>query len=87
MLSLLKAVLTALAVVAALIGLEVDRLLTTAETAAMLNVPVGTLRWWRNQRTGPKSFRLGGKRKVMYKLSDVVTWREANYDADDGAST
>jgi predicted DNA-binding transcriptional regulator AlpA len=60
--------------------MEVDQLLTTEQTATVLNVPPATLRWWRHQRTGPKAFRLGA-RKVMYKLSDVVEWREQQYNA------
>ena len=58
-----------------------DRLLTTAETARALNTPVATLRWWRYQGTGPKSFRLGA-RKVMYRRSDVESWLRAAYEAD-----
>jgi excisionase family DNA binding protein len=61
--------------------MEVDRLLTTEEVAELLNVPVATLRWWRHEGTGPKAFRLG-RRKVMYKLSDAVAWREQRYRAD-----
>jgi predicted DNA-binding transcriptional regulator AlpA len=61
--------------------MEAERLLTTEEAAAMLNVPVATLRWWRHERTGPKGFRLG-QRKVMYKLSDVIAWREERYRAN-----
>ena len=60
--------------------MEVERLLTTEETAELLNVPEATLRWWRHRRTGPKGFRLGS-RKVMYKLSDVIAWREERYRA------
>jgi hypothetical protein len=66
--------------------MEVDNLLTTEEAAAVLNVPAATLRWWRHKRTGPKAFRLG-RRKVMYKLSDIVGWREERYRADASAHT
>jgi predicted DNA-binding transcriptional regulator AlpA len=61
--------------------MEVDQLLTTAETAQMLHTPVATLRWWRHQGTGPKAFRLGA-RKVMYRRSDVLAWLEQQYAAD-----
>lgn len=61
--------------------MDADRLLTTEEAAEVLNVPPATLRWWRHQRTGPKAFRLG-RRKVMYKLSDIIAWREERYRAD-----
>jgi predicted DNA-binding transcriptional regulator AlpA len=60
--------------------MEADQLLTTEQASEILNVPPATLRWWRHQRTGPKAFRLGA-RKVMYKLSDVVEWREQQYNA------
>lgn len=58
----------------------VDELLTTSQVAEMLNVAVGTLRWWRHQGTGPKAFRIGA-RKVMYRRSDVVSWLDAQYAA------
>ncbi|MGE5698045.1 MAG: helix-turn-helix transcriptional regulator [Candidatus Sericytochromatia bacterium] len=57
-----------------------EQLLTTEEAADFLNVPQATLRWWRHKRVGPKGFSLG-KRKVMYKLSDVIAWREERYRA------
>jgi predicted DNA-binding transcriptional regulator AlpA len=60
--------------------MEVDQLLTTEQAANILNVPAATLRWWRHQGTGPKAFRLGA-RKIMYKRSDVIGWREQQYNA------
>ena len=60
--------------------METDQLLTTTEAAQLLNTPVGTLRWWRHQGTGPRSFCLGS-RKVMYRRADVVAWLEAQYAA------
>lgn len=62
-----------------------ETLLTTADTAKMLNIPVGTLRFWRHQGTGPKSFRLGPK-KVFYKESDVMRWVAAQYDDSIGGA-
>lgn len=61
--------------------MDADQLLTTAETAALLNTPVATLRWWRHNGVGPKAFRLGAK-KVMYKRSDLLQWLEEQYNAD-----
>jgi predicted DNA-binding transcriptional regulator AlpA len=61
-------------------SMDTDQLLKTEQAAAILNVPPATLRWWRHQGTGPKAFRLGA-RKVMYKRSDVVAWREQQYNA------
>ena len=52
-----------------------DRLLTTEEVAEMLPFTPGTLRWMRHAKTGPKSFKLGG-RKVVYRESDVLAWVE-----------
>ena len=60
--------------------MEADQLLTTAETAELLHVPIATLRWWRHQGTGPKGFRLGA-RKIMYRRSDVITWLDRRYAA------
>lgn len=65
--------------------MPVDQLLTTAQTAELLNVPVATLRWWRHEGTGPKSFKLGA-RKVMYRRSDVLAWLEDRYTAADAKS-
>ncbi|QNK52349.1 helix-turn-helix domain-containing protein [Dermacoccus sp. PAMC28757] len=57
-------------------------ILTTAEAAEVLRVPVGTLRYWRHQGTGPKSFKLGAKR-VAYMRDDVEAWLRAQYEAGD----
>lgn len=48
-------------------------LMTTQEVADYLKVPAATLRYWRHQGTGPKGFRLGGK-KVMHRRQDVDAW-------------
>ncbi|MDK9624687.1 helix-turn-helix domain-containing protein [Propionibacterium freudenreichii] len=58
--------------------MEYREILTTAETSALVNVPAGTLRWWRHVGEGPKSFTLG-KKKVAYKKSDVLAWLEREY--------
>lgn len=62
--------------------MEAEQLLTTAEVADLLNVAVGTLRWWRHTGVGPKAFKLGA-RKVMYRRSDVTDWLDAQYAAAD----
>jgi predicted DNA-binding transcriptional regulator AlpA len=51
-----------------------DRLLTIAEAAALVRVPIATSRYWRHLGCGPHSFRVG--RRVMYRHSDVLTWIE-----------
>ena len=62
-----------------------DELLTTVEAAAVAGVTESTLRYWRHVGEGPKSFTLG-RRKVMYKKSDVVAWLDEQYaKADAGA--
>lgn len=60
--------------------MEADSNLTTAQTSQLANIPIPTLRWWRHQGIGPRSFRLGA-RKVMYRRSDVLAWLDQQYDA------
>ena len=52
-----------------------DDLLTIAEVADLLRVPVATLRYWRHLGTGPHSFRIG--RSVRYWRTEVIRWIEA----------
>jgi predicted DNA-binding transcriptional regulator AlpA len=59
-----------------------DRILNTSEVSQLTHVPIATLRWWRHNGMGPKSFKLG-PRKVMYKESDVVAWLDQQYKAAD----
>lgn len=49
-----------------------DEMLTLAEVAELLRVPVATLRYWRHLGSGPRSFRIG--RFVRYWRSEVVAW-------------
>ena len=49
-----------------------DELLTIQEVAAVVRVPVATLRYWRHLGTGPRSFRIG--RSVRYWRTEVHTW-------------
>lgn len=51
-----------------------DKLLSMAEVAAMVRVPVATLRYWRHLGTGPHSFRVG--RSVRYWRCEVLRWLE-----------
>ena len=64
--------------------MEDKPILTTAETGELLNTPVATLRWWRDQGTGPRAFRLGA-RKVMYRRADVLAWLDHQYQSDPDA--
>jgi excisionase family DNA binding protein len=50
-------------------------LLTITEAADLLRTPVTTLRYWRHQGIGPRSFRLG--RRVLYRRDDVHAWIDA----------
>lgn len=53
--------------------------LTTAQVEEKTGIAAGTLRYWRMQGTGPKSFSLG--RRVFYREDDVNAWMEAQYQA------
>ena len=52
--------------------LERDGLITTAELAAFLSLPVRTLRQWRYLGVGPKALRIG--RHLRYEPSEVRRW-------------
>ena len=52
--------------------LERDGLITPAELAAFLFVPVKTLRDWRYQGVGPEGLRVG--RHVRYEPAEVRRW-------------
>lgn len=52
-----------------------ERLLTIAEVADFLGVPVGTLYQWRHKRTGPKGIRVG--RHVRYRPLEVEAWLDS----------
>lgn len=47
-------------------------LLTLSEVAGILRVPVNTLRWWRQQGTGPRFFKIG--RRLVATVGDLTTW-------------
>ncbi|MGI8701681.1 MAG: helix-turn-helix transcriptional regulator [Nocardioidaceae bacterium] len=49
-----------------------DELLTMQEVAAVVRVPLATLRYWRHLGTGPRGFRVG--RSVRYGRTDVHAW-------------
>lgn len=51
-----------------------DHLLSMAEVADLIRVPVATLRYWRHLGTGPHSFRVG--RSVRYWRTEVHRWLE-----------
>jgi DNA-binding transcriptional MerR regulator len=61
-----------------------DELLTIAEVADVLRVPIATLRYWRHLGTGPRSFRLG--RRVVYRVADLRAWIDAQAGASDAGT-
>lgn len=48
--------------------------LTLAEVAAILRVPVNTLRWWRQQGDGPHFYKIG--RHLVTTIGDLRCWIE-----------
>lgn len=62
-----------------------DRLHTMPEVAEILRAPIATLRWWRHNGTGPRSFKIG--RRVFYLESDVHTWLEHQASQGSGDNT
>ncbi|WP_040336784.1 helix-turn-helix domain-containing protein [Candidatus Blastococcus massiliensis] len=52
-----------------------SELLDTDQVAEMTGLAVNTLRSWRWQGVGPRSFKVG--RWVRYERSDVVAWLAA----------
>jgi predicted DNA-binding transcriptional regulator AlpA len=49
-----------------------DRLLTKAEVAERLRLPLKTVDFWRAQGKGPKGRRIGNR--VLYRASDLERW-------------
>lgn len=47
-------------------------LMTTADVSLETKIPIGTLRYYRSNGTGPASFRLAGR--VRYRRADVLAW-------------
>jgi hypothetical protein len=49
-------------------------LLTLPEVALVLRVPVNTVRWWRQQGSGPEFFKVG--RRLVTTAGDLRDWIE-----------
>lgn len=58
--------------------MAVSKLLTLAETAAALNAPEQTLRYWVKIGEGPPSFKLGRRR--MFREEDIEAWLNQKID-------
>ena len=56
-------------------------MMTTAEVAEMLNIPLETLYAWRQRRLGPLGYRVG--RHIRYRRSAVESWLETQVDLRD----
>lgn len=49
-----------------------EKLLTLAEVADLLSVPIGTLYSWRHRGEGPRGYKMG--RHVRYSRASVDAW-------------
>jgi excisionase family DNA binding protein len=54
---------------------DMVKLITTAELAEYLDVPIGTVYAWRNRGDGPRGFRVG--RHIRFRPEDVTAWLES----------
>jgi excisionase family DNA binding protein len=55
-----------------------DPLLSPAELAEYLTIPVQTIYQWRHRGEGPPGYRVG--RHVRYRWSDIQSWLEDQVD-------
>lgn len=55
-----------------------DRLLSPAELAGYLAIPVQTIYQWRHRGEGPPGYRVG--RHVRYRWSDIQRWLDGQTD-------
>lgn len=53
-------------------------MLSPAELAELLNVPVQTIYHWRYRGYGPRAYRIG--RHVRYQPEDVQAWLDRHHD-------
>jgi predicted DNA-binding transcriptional regulator AlpA len=56
-----------------------DELLRMDEVAARTGVPINTLRYWRQNKIGPRAGKLG--RRVVYREADVRAWIDAQFES------
>ena len=55
-------------------------LLSLEDLAEIIGIPVTTLRYWRFQGTGPKSFKLG--KHIKYDRAEVERWIQAQREKE-----
>lgn len=58
-----------------------DEILTAGDVSALTKVPASTLRRWRHERTGPRSFKLNNL--TRYRRADVDAWLAEQYATTD----
>jgi excisionase family DNA binding protein len=58
-------------------------LLSPAEVAAYLDVPVSTIHFWRGKGQGPSVFKVG--KRLRFRASDVASWLEEQKGGDAAA--
>jgi hypothetical protein len=62
-----------------------EDLLTLAEVAAILRVPINTVRWWRQLGEGPAFFKIG--RHLVTTIGDLRTWiNDQKHSSGSGAA-
>lgn len=57
---------------------DIDQLLSPAELADYLSIPVQTIYQWRHRGDGPPGYRVG--RHVRYRWTDIQTWLDDQAD-------
>ncbi len=57
---------------------ELDPLLTTPQAAEILGFSPRALEGWRLRGNGPPYLKIGGRRAVRYRLSDIMSWCESD---------
>jgi hypothetical protein len=57
--------------------LKTLKIKSVAEAAEYLHIAPGTLRVWRHQGRGPKSFSFGNR--IFYMVADLEQWAAARY--------
>jgi excisionase family DNA binding protein len=60
-----------------------DKLLTTAELADELKIPVETIYQWRLRREGPRAIKVG--RHLRFRRADIDAWIERQADPSPAA--
>ncbi len=58
---------------------ENEELLRSEAAAELLGVPRETMKSWRSEGRGPRSFKLGNV--VLYRKSDLIAWLDEQYEA------